>query len=47
MSNSGVKILLKLDQEKLLTGMVKRTIKNVKCFSINSIADIESLKDEY
>ena len=26
--------------------MVKRTIKNANCFSINSIADIENLKNE-
>ena len=31
---------------KALTGMVKRTIKNVNTFSINSIADIKNLKNE-
>ena len=31
-------------QGKVLTGMVKRTIKDVNCFSINSIADIKNLK---
>ena len=29
---------------KVLSGMVKRTIKTANCFSINSIADIENLK---
>ena len=28
---------------KVLTGMVKRTVKDVNCFSINSIADIKNL----
>ena len=32
---------------KVLTGMVNRTIKNVNCFSINSIADIKKLNDEF
>ncbi len=32
---------------KALTGMVKRTLKNVNCFSINSIADIKNLKNEF
>ena len=31
---------------KVLSGMVKRTIKTANCFSINSIADIENLKNE-
>ena len=29
------------------TGMVKRTLKDVNCFSINSINDIEKLKNEF
>ena len=29
---------------KVLTGMVKRTLNQVNCFSINSIADIKNLK---
>ncbi len=32
---------------KVLTGMVKRTLKNVNCFSINSITDIKNLKNEF
>ena len=31
---------------KVLSGMVKRTIKTANCFSINSIADIKNLKNE-
>ena len=30
----------------IMAGMVKRTQKNVNCFSINSIDDIKKLKDE-
>ena len=32
---------------KVLTGMVKRTIKNSNCFSINSIEEIKDLKNEF
>ena len=32
---------------KVLSGMVKRTIKTANCFSINSIADIKNLKNEF
>ena len=46
-SKTEFQILLKLDQEKFLTGMVKRTLTNVKSFSINSIADIKNLKNEF
>ena len=47
MADSGVKKFIEIGPGKALSGMVKRTVKDVKCFSINSIADIESLKDEY
>jgi hypothetical protein len=30
-----------------LTGMTKRTIKDANCFSINSIADIKNLTNEF
>ena len=47
MSKLGAKNYLEIGPGKVLIGMVKRTIKNVNCFSINSIADIESLKNEF
>ena len=47
MSNSGVTNFLEIGPGKVLTGMVKRTIKNSKTFSINSIADIKSLSNEF
>ena len=46
MSNSGVANFIEVGPGKVLTGMVKRTIKNSKTFSINSIADIKSLSNE-
>ena len=44
MSKSGVTDFIEVGPGKVLTGMVKRTIKNANCFSINSIADIQKLK---
>ena len=46
MSEEGVKNFVEIGPGKALTGMVKRTQKNVNCFSINSIDDIKKLKDE-
>lgn len=46
MSNLGIKNFIEIGPGKALTGMVKRTIKNSNCFSINSIADIKNLKNE-
>ena len=44
MSSEGVTNYIEIGPGKVLSGMVKRTIKNVKSFSINSITDIESQK---
>ena len=46
-SNEGVSNFVEIGPGKVLTGMVKRTIKNVNCFSINSIDDIKNLKNEF
>ena len=46
MSEEGVKNFIEIGPGKALAGMVKRTKKNVNCFSINSINDIKKLKDE-
>ena len=43
----GVNNFIEIGPGKVLTGMVKRTLKNVNCFSINSIADIKNLINEY
>ncbi len=46
MSEAGVKNFIEIGPGKALIGMVKRTVKNVNCFSINSIADIKNLQNE-
>ena len=46
-SKNGVKNFIEIGPGKVLTGMVKRTILGAKTFSINSIADIKNLKDEF
>ena len=47
MSNLGVKNFIEIGPGKALTGMVKRTIKDANCFSINSITDIKNLINEF
>ena len=47
MQKEGVKTFIEIGPGKVLTGMVKRTSKEANCFSINSIADIKKLKDEF
>ena len=47
MSNTGVKNFIEIGPGKALIGMVKRTIKDVNCFSINSIADIKNITNEF
>ena len=46
MSKAGVKNFVEIGPGKALTGMVKRTINDSNCFSINSIADIKKIQDE-
>ena len=46
MEKDKIKNFIEIGPGKALIGMVKRTIKNVNCFSINSIADIKNLIDE-
>jgi len=47
MSESGISNYIEIGPGKVLSGMVKRTVKNVNCFSINSITDIQSLENEF
>jgi [acyl-carrier-protein] S-malonyltransferase len=47
MSSQGVINFIEIGPGKALTGMVKRTINNANIFSINSIADIKNLKNEF
>ncbi len=46
-SENGTSNFIEIGPGKVLTGMVKRTLTNVKSFSINSIADIKNLKNEF
>ena len=43
MNELNVKNFIEIGPGKVLNGMVKRTIKNVNCFSINSIDDIKNI----
>ena len=49
MAKEGVESFIEIGPGKTLIGMVKRTIKEkkVNCFSINSIADIKNLSNEF
>ena len=47
MKDAGVNNFVEIGPGKALTGMVKRTLKEVNSFSINSIADIKNLLDEF
>ena len=47
MAESGVINYVEIGPGKVLTGMVKRTLKEANCFSINSIADIKNLTNEF
>ena len=47
MSNEGVKNFIELGPGKVLSGMVKRTVKGANCFSINTIADIKNFENEF
>ena len=47
MSKLGIRNFFEIGPGKALTGMVKRTIKNSNCFSINSIADIKNIENEF
>ncbi len=47
MANNGSKNFIEIGPGKVLSGMVKRTIKNVNCFAINSITDIKNLNDKF
>ena len=47
MSSMGVKTFVEIGPGKILSGMVKRTIKDISCFSINTIDDIKSFNDKF
>ena len=47
MSNTGIKNYVEIGPGKVLSGMVKRTIKGANCFSINSITDIKNFINKF
>ena len=47
MFDQGVKNFIEIGPGKVLTGMAKRTVKGANCFSINSLADIKNLINEF
>ena len=47
MNKLSVINFIEIGPGKALSGMVKRTLKNVNCFSINSITDIKNLINEF
>ena len=47
MEKDEVKNFIEIGPGKVLTGMVKRTLQKVNCFSINTIADIKNLTNEF
>jgi len=47
MSKAGIKNFVEIGPGKVLSGMIKRTLSDAKCFSINSIADIKNIKNEF
>ena len=47
MRGSGVENFVEIGPGKVLSGMVKRTVKEVNCFSINSITDIKNFTNEF
>tara|TARA_Y100000992_G_C21255981_1_gene488548 strand:+ start:467 stop:1408 length:942 start_codon:yes stop_codon:yes gene_type:complete len=47
MAGKGIKNFIEIGPGKALTGMVKRTLKDVNCFSLNSLTDIQNLKNEF
>ena len=46
-SKAGVKDFIEIGPGKALAGMVKRTIKEANCFSINNFTDIKNLVNEF
>ena len=47
MFNSNVTNFIEIGPGKVLSGMVKRTVRNINCFSINSIDDMKNTTNEF
>ena len=46
MNKENVNNFIEIGPGKVLSGMVKRTVKNINCFSINSIDDMKKTINE-
>ena len=46
MSKENINNFIEIGPGKVLSGMVKRTVKDINCFSINSIDDMKKTIDE-
>ena len=46
MNKENIANFIEIGPGKVLSGMVKRTVKNINCFSINSIDDMKKTIDE-
>ena len=47
MSKENITNFIEVGPGKVLSGMVKRTLKDINCFSINSIDDMKKIIDEF
>ena len=47
MTNNNITNFFEIGPGKVLSGMVKRTVKNINCFSINTIDDMKNIPDEF
>jgi len=46
MYKENINNFVEIGPGKVLSGMIKRTVKNINCFSINSIDDMKKIIDE-
>ena len=46
-SKNGINNFFEIGPGKVLTGMVKRTLKDINCFSLNSINDMKNIPNEF
>ena len=47
MSNNGVKTFIEVGPGKVLTGLAKRIVKDKKIININTLDNLNLLKDEF
>ena len=46
MANENISNFIEIGPGKVLSGMVKRTVKNINCFSINTIDEMKNINNE-